>query len=155
MRAFLASPLLLLAACQTPDLPPAAAAPPTEATPAELRVGDAYTFAAPMGGTAGLFLTIDAGTEPDTLLAIRTDAALRTEVHETTDAGDGMRGMRPVEALPVPSSGVRLEPGSVHAMLFETTRALAPGDTLGATAVFSRAGDVPVRAVVRALRDAQ
>ena len=159
-RALLLAPLLLLTACQDtpePDLPPPAATPPTEPTPAtagrvELRVGDAYAFATPAGGTAGLFMTIDAALEPDTLLDVRSDAAARTEVHESYDAGGGMRGMRPVLNLPVPNGGgVRLEPGGYHVMLIETTRALAPGDTLAATAVFAKAGEVPVRAAVRPL----
>ena len=145
--------LLLLAACESPPAEaPTSALGPSEA-PAALAVSNAYAPVSPAGGTTALFFTIDGGPEADTLVAVRTEASVRTEVHESFD-DDGLRGMRPVDGVAVPAGGtVALAPGSFHAMLFETTRAIAPGDTVAATAVFARAGEVPVAAVVRSLDD--
>lgn len=156
-RSAFLSALLALAACQpeVPVPPPADPLPdaPTAARTA-LGVSDAYLFAAPAGGTAGMFFTVDAGPDADTLLAVRSDVATKTDLHETVEA-DGLREMQPVAGVPVVGGGqVALEPGSYHVMLLETTRALAPGDTVDATAVFSSGRELPVRAVVRPLTEA-
>ena len=154
-RFILSAALLALAACETPVGPaPDASASNSTPTAASLTVSGAYVPAAPAGGTSGLFFTVSAGPTADTLLAVQTDVAARTEIHESIDAGDGMRGMRAVQGVPVPvGTGVALAPGGTHAMLFEVTQALAPGDTVRAVALFARAGEVPVVAVVRSLQE--
>ena len=137
--------LLALAACEAP-------APPL---PTEARtITGAYVPAAPAGGTAGLFFEVSAARAPDTLLAVRTDAAAQVQIHRTTAGDGGIRGMARLDRVVVPAGGgLAFAPGGLHVMLVETTRGLAPGDTVRATAVFARAGDVPVVAVVRSLRE--
>lgn len=144
--------MLGLAACQQPA-PDAPATPDAEGVATgPLTIMDAYTPPAPAGGTGGLFLTITGGAEADTLRSVAFAGAERSEIHESYDAGDGMRGMRPVAGVPVPAGGAAtLGPGGTHVMMMNLARALAPGDTLRAEATFDRAGAVPVVAVVRSL----
>ncbi len=145
---------LLLAACQpeTPPPPPPADVPPAPDVARAPEATDAFAPAAPAGGTTGLFLTITGGSVPDTLVGVTYVGAERAEVHETYDAGGGMRGMREVSALPVAAADtVRLAPGGYHVMLIGLREALAAGDTLAAGLRFARGGTVPVRAVVRTL----
>ncbi len=146
--------LLVAAGCQ-PDAPPP---PPPADVPAAADVArapeatDAFAPVAPAGGTTGLFLTLTGGSVPDTLVGASFEGAERVEVHETYDAGDGMRGMREITSLPVAAADtVRLAPGSYHVMLIGLREAIAAGDTLAATLRFARGGTVPVRAVVRSL----
>ena len=152
--------VLAFAACETPAPAPAAPsrdAAPTDAAPSgpsgALTVADAYAPAAPAAGTSALFFSIAAGSEPDTLVAVAFAGAERTEVHETYDTPGGLRGMRTVPGgVPVAAGAtVALAPGSYHAMLLGLAAPLAPGDTLDAVATFARAGEVPLRAVVRTL----
>lgn len=146
-RLALAAALLGLAACEAPPAP-------TGAPDGPRTVSSAYVPAAPAGGTAGLFFDVSAARTADTLLAVKTDVAARVQVHRTTAGSGGMRGMARVERVAIaPGDGLAFAPGGLHAMLFEVTRALAPGDTVRATAVFAQAGDVPVVAVVRSLRE--
>lgn len=144
---------LALSACQ-PEAPPPPPAP-VPAAPDVARApqaADAFAPVAPAGGTSGLFLTITGGSVPDTLVGATYAGAERVEVHETYDAGDGMRGMREIAALPVAAADtVRLAPGRYHVMLIGLREALAVGDTLAADLRFARGGTVPVRAVVRSL----
>ncbi len=136
-----------LAACGQPDAVPAATV-----ADGPLAITDAFALPAPAGGTGGLYFTIRGGAEADTLRSVAVAGAERAEVHETYDAGDGMRGMRPVAGVAVAAGGeTALAPGSAHIMLTNLAAALAPGDTLRAEATFDRAGSVPVVAVVRAL----
>lgn len=141
-----------LAACEqpAPDATPDATTG-TAGTQGPLTVSDAYAPPAPAGGTGGLFFTITGGAEADTLRSVAFTGAERAELHETYDAGGGMRGMRPVAGVPVAARGeTALAPGSAHVMLMNLARPLAPGDTLRAEATFARAGSVAVVAVVRA-----
>lgn len=143
-------PLLLLTfalvACEAED----PAVPAAEAPAAAPTVADPYASPAPENGTAGAFLTVRGGAEPDTLVAVRSADVAQIELHRTeTEAG--LRTMREVEGgLPVPARGsVELRPGSYHLMLIGLRRDLAPGDTLDAEVEFARAGAVPVRVPVR------
>ncbi len=148
--------LASLTACQT-DAPDADALTP-EATTAEasgaatgpVSVSDPFVTAAPAGGTGGVFMTLIGGADSDTLVDARSAVAERVEVHETYDAGDGMRGMRQVEnGIPVPSGEtVDLAPGGYHVMLLGLADEIAVGDTLDIEAVFARAGAVQVRVPV-------
>ena len=155
-RSFLPLALVLaLSACQNeaPEAtPPADSAP--EASGAEatgtIAVSDPFVTATPAGGTGGVFMTLTGGATPDTLVDARASVAERVEVHETYDAGDGLRGMRQVEGgIPVGvGETVSLAPGGYHVMLLGLTDELVVGDTLEMEAVFARAGAVPVRVPV-------
>ncbi|OZC04741.1 hypothetical protein BSZ36_13895 [Rubricoccus marinus] len=144
-----------MSACQTETPEPA---PSTDATPeasgavasGSVSVSDPFVTATPAGGTGGVFMTLTGGAMPDTLVDARSTIAERVEVHETYDAGDGLRGMRLVESgIPVGvGETVRLAPGGYHVMLLGLADELAVGDTLEMEAVFARAGAVQVRVPV-------
>ena len=147
--------LLLLAACSE-------APPPDAVTPdgvsgavsrASLAVTDGYARAAPTGGVAGVFFRVEnAGRGADTLVAARTGAAERVEVHRTTETADGLRGMEEVTGVPVPPGGaVAFEPGGLHVMLVGLRRDLVPGDTVYVDLEFADAPTLVLPARVRGL----
>ena len=95
----------------------------------------------PVGGG---FLTItNAGDSDDTLIAARSDAAARTEIHEMAMQGDVMK-MRELESgLSIPAGEtVTLEPGGYHLMFTELAGPLAEGDKAEVTLIFEKAGEV-------------
>ena len=154
MRFSLALALTIsLAACGGDSAP--AGSPPADAPAAAtttLDARDPFARAAPAGGVSAVYMTLANGTTaPDTLVAARTDAAGRVEIHETRDVGDGLSGMVPVEGgLPVPAGAtVALAPGGYHVMLLDLQRDLAEGDTLDVALEFAGRGVVAVRAPVR------
>lgn len=148
--------LALLAGCSDAP-PPDAVAPEAETSGAVsaggLAVTDGYARAAPAGGVAGVFFRVEnADGVADTLVAARTAAAERVEVHRTTETADGMRGMEPVAGVPLPPGGaVAFEPGGLHVMLMGLRRDLAPGDTVVVDLDFARGPTLALPAHVRGL----
>lgn len=151
-------PLALVALAACADAPPPAT-DTADASGAEvldenaIAFRDAFVRAAPAGGTSAAYLQIENGTDTaDTLVAIRTDAAGRAEVHQTGEA-DGLRTMDPVEGgLPVGSGQtVILEPGGLHVMLLDLQRDLSPGDSLLLELDFAGRGTLTSRVPVRGL----
>ena len=139
-----------LAACTSPETPPAEA--PLASDAPTLAISDAYAMPAPLGGTGVLFFTIDGGPTPDTLVSVSYDGAAKTDLHESIGEAHGMSGMHTLAGIPVTAGAqVRLGPGGYHTMLVELTRPLAVGDTLDATATFASGATLPVRAAVRPL----
>lgn len=116
----------------------------------EARIGE------PTGPNAALYVTIESD-QPDRLLAVSTDVAGTTELHETTTGDDGTMSMTPVEAFEVgPGDALVLEPGGKHVMLLDVDR-LAVGDEVSVTLEFENADsltvDVPVVGVIEVLGD--
>lgn len=110
-----------------------------------------------MGGMAGggqftsaVYLTIHGGNSADKLTAAKSDAAKTVELHQTA-MENNVAKMGPVAAIDIPANGtVELKPGGYHIMLIEPVRELKPGDSINVTLVFEKAGEIPVRAEVRA-----
>ncbi|MDT7857820.1 copper chaperone PCu(A)C [Rubrivirga sp. S365] len=156
-----APPLAVLAflAAGCADAPEPAAAPPAPPAPpvaeaASLAAADAYVRAAPAGGVSAVFFRLENGTAtPDTLVAARTDAASRVQVHETTESADGLRGMREADRVAVPAGGaVAFEPGGLHVMLLDLRRGLAEGDTVDLALDFAEGQTLALRVPVRGLQ---
>lgn len=103
------------------------------------------------GTTTGAYMTIQNASETDyQLVAISTDAAEMTHVHETTMEGDVGR-MRMIGAVDIPAGEtVMLAPLGFHAMLMNATRDIHPGEAVALTLTFADADgetfDVPVAA---------
>jgi copper(I)-binding protein len=103
------------------------------------------------GTTTGVYMTIENPTDTDyQLIAINTDAAEMTHVHETTMEGDLAR-MRMIGALDIPAGEtVILAPLGIHAMLMNAIRDIHPGDAVALTLTFADAAgttfEVPVAA---------
>ncbi|SNR78419.1 DUF1775 domain-containing protein [Puniceibacterium sediminis] len=93
---------------------------------------------------AGGFLTItNTGDSDDTLIAARSDAAARMEVHEMAMDGDVMRMRELEQGLPIPAGEtVMLKPGGFHIMFMDLAGPLAEGDSTRVTLVFEKAGEV-------------
>lgn len=91
-------------------------------------------------------ITSDAG---DTLVAAKSDAAGRVEVHTHIMDGDVMK-MRRVDKLEIAKGTPRvLKPMSDHIMLMDVKQPLKEGDTVKMTLTFEKAGDVTVEAPVQ------
>ncbi|WP_420455274.1 copper chaperone PCu(A)C [Rubrivirga sp.] len=117
-------------------------------------LSEPYARAAPAGGVSAMFARIENPTgDADTLVAARTDAAGRVEIHRTQENAEGLSEMVPVEGgLTVPAGEtVALEPGGLHVMLLDLQRDLVAGDTLDVELEFAGRGAVTVRAPVRGL----
>jgi copper(I)-binding protein len=114
-----------------------------------ITVSGAYVAALSTDVPAGMYFTIEnRGPVPDTLVAISTTVAQRSELHREVMHGSSMI-MEPVAEVPVPAGGaLRLAPGGYHVMLTGLHHALAPGDTVAATLELRHAGQVLIRADV-------
>ena len=110
----------------------------------ELTIGHPYAFPSP-GRTGAGYLTItNAGDTPDTLTAVEVEGAIAS-IHTTTTNSAGVAKMAPVESLEVPAHGtVTLAPRAMHIMLMDLAKPLRVGDSLPATLVFEKAGEVAV-----------
>ena len=119
-----------------------------------IEVHAAWSRAIPQGApvAAGFVSIRNGGAADDRLLAVRTDAAERVEIHEVRHE-DGMARMRELaDGLPVPAGGtVALAPGGYHLMFIAPGDGFVAGGTVAATLVFEHAGELPVGFEVRAV----
>ena len=95
---------------------------PTTTSWARIEIGNPWTRATPpTAPTGGGFLTItNKGTTPDRLIAVRSPASSKVELHEMKMDGNIMR-MREIEKgieIP-PGATVELKPGGFHIMFME------------------------------------
>ncbi len=104
-------------------------------------------------GVSAAYMTIrNTGREDDALVGAMTPVSQMTELHEMVMEGDIMR-MRPIagQRLVIPAGGqVELKPGGLHIMLMGLQQTLEPGTSVELTLRFEKAGEVKVRAEVRA-----
>lgn len=101
-------------------------------------------------GTAYLTL-MNHGAEPDRLLSISTDAADKSQLHETIEE-NGIAKMRAVESLDLPAGAtVELKPGGLHVMMTGLRAPLAEGGSLMLRLTFEKAGEVEVEVPVGAV----
>jgi periplasmic copper chaperone A len=97
--------------------------------PKELTVDGAWVRlgAAPKRPAAAYF-TLHGGATDATLIAVSTDVAIKSEMHETVSAPGGVMAMRPIQSVPVPAgSTVAFKPGGRHVMLFDVNPGIKPG----------------------------
>jgi periplasmic copper chaperone A len=102
------------------------------------------TGARAVTGAAFMRITNESGAD-DRLVAVRTAAAARAEIHVDAMTG-GVSTMRPMaDGVPVPAGQtVVLERGGIHVMLMGLRPPLAEGATVPLTLVFERAGAIDV-----------
>lgn len=87
---------------------------------------------------------------PDTLISVSSDLAKKTELHETFEKANDMKGMRHIEMLPIPAhSTVELKPGSYHVMLIGLNNDLKVGDPGKIELNFKSAGSLAVDVTVK------
>jgi periplasmic copper chaperone A len=92
------------------------------------------------------------GDEVVTLTGLRTEVAIRPEIHRTATDAQGVSSMTPAGKIEIaPGTEVALEPGGLHAMLMMLQRPLEKGTTYPLTLLFDDGGkitvDVPVLGV--------
>ena len=115
----------------------------------EVRVVDAVVAEPIPGVPSAMYLALEnPGSRADTLLAVRTGAAGRAELHRQRLEG-GMARMEPVSFVEIPArGGIRMAPGGLHVMLHAVSQGLSPGDSVAVEVVLRHAGPLDARAVV-------
>ena len=119
-----------------------------------IAIGQPWTRATPPTAEAGggyLVLT-NTGTTPDRLIAVKSPAADRVEIHEMKMDGNIMR-MREVEkGIEIPPGGtVELKPGGFHVMFTGLKAPFAKDAKVPLTLVFKKAGSIDVELMVQAM----
>ena len=111
-----------------------------------LEVADPWSRPAAANGNGGGFLTIiNRGAAADTLVAVETAAARKTEVHRTSTAGGVMKMERQDAGVPIPAGKqVAFAPGGYHVMFLGLTKATKLGDKVPATLVFKSGAKLKV-----------
>lgn len=119
-----------------------------------IEIGQPWARATPpTAESGGGFLVItNTGTTPDRLIAVKSPAADKVEIHEMKMDGNIMR-MREVEKgieIP-PGATVELKPGGFHVMFMGLKAPFAKDAKVPATLVFEKAGNIDVELVVQAM----
>lgn len=87
----------------------------------QLRVNDAVVKLSPVDSNPSvLYFTVHGGPNDVHLISVVTNAAIRTEMHESgTDPKTGMMSMKPLDRLLIPSGGkVVFKQGGKHVMVW-------------------------------------
>lgn len=121
----------------------------------QLYVGDAWVrLAAVAGRPAAAYFTIHGGPTDATLVGVRTDVAVRTELHESMASAGGGMTMDAIRQVAIPALGqVRFAPGGKHAMLFDVNPAVKPGGAITLVFTFADATRIEQDAQVIAAGD--
>ncbi len=120
--------------------------------PEELHIHDAYARTSAAGGGSGaVFFLVHNNTQTDDrLIAAKTDAAERAELHSNVEDANGVMSMGEIEGgVPLAAGDViSLARGGNHIMLMGLTKPLADGDMITLTLTFEVAGDVTLQVPV-------
>lgn len=119
-----------------------------------LEIVNPWTRATPPSAqSGGGFLTItNKGTTPDRLVAVRSTASNKAEIHEMKMDGNVMRMRELEKGLEIPAGAtVELKPGGYHLMFMELKAPFAKDAKIPATLVFEKAGSVDVELSVAAM----
>jgi copper(I)-binding protein len=121
----------------------------------QVYISDAWVrLAAVEGRPAAGYFTVHGGPADATLISVKTDVAIRTELHESRMTPGGGMAMDALRQVPVPALGeVRFTPGGKHAMLFNVNPSVKPGGSLTFTFTFADATRIEQKARVIAAGD--
>ena len=154
-----AAMLAALAGCDSkeqaaPAAPAATAAHQPHGTSDRMTIDAAWSRAVPPNApVAAGYLTLHNGSGvDDRLLEVRSDAAVRVEIHEVRHE-DGMARMRQLmDGLAVAAGAtVELRPGGYHLMFITPGEGFVAGERIAATLVFAQAGEIATEFEVRAI----
>lgn len=117
----------------------------------EQKLGDlllhhAWARATPAGAKTGaVYVKIEnKGQATEQLIAVNSDIAAVTEIHQMSMENDIMK-MQPAGIVDIPAmSTVELKPHGLHIMLMGLKKPLAEGDTFPMTLTFAKAGKVEI-----------
>ena len=102
-----------------------------------------------LGIGVGYLQVLNHGRRPDLLLSVRTTAAERVEIHQSS-MDRGMMKMRRVEQVAIPAGAeVAFEPGGLHLMLIGLKAPLVAGKSLPLVLRFRDAGAIAADFEVR------
>ncbi len=110
-----------------------------------IEIGQPWTRATPPTAEAGGgFLVIkNTGTSPDRLIAVKSPAADKVEIHEMKMDGNIMRMRELDKGIEIPPGAtVELKPGGVHVMFMGLKAPFAKDAKVPATLVFEKAGSI-------------
>ena len=115
---------------------------------AGIMVMDPYARSASKAAKSGAaFMMIhNTSGQDDRLLAARSDAAARVELHTHIDKGDGVMQMTEIDGgIVVPAGGKHMMVrGGDHVMFMGLNQTLAHGESVEVTLQFEKAGDITV-----------
>lgn len=120
------------------------------ADPAPLYVDQAWIKlnANPEAPSSGYFM-IHGGPEAVTLRGVRTEGALRIEMHDNV-MKNGMMTMVPIDSVEVPAeTKVAFAPGGKHLMIYGVNPAVVKEGKLSLMFIFSNGDRLPVDAVIQ------
>jgi periplasmic copper chaperone A len=117
-----------------------------------LIAADAWVRATPGADVAAAYLTLrNGGTQPITIVGVRSPLAAMAMIHETKLVGT-QSTMRAREQLRLaPGETVRFAPGGLHVMLHMLAHPLNPGDEVPLVLLLEDGGTLAVTARVRPL----
>jgi hypothetical protein len=121
-----------------------------DAAPDTINVIHAWVPApAAAGSDTPLYMTI-ANNGPDADSLIRSRCAFSDFTEKVTvDQGEGSPSTREVKSIPIPpGQTVTLGPDGYHIVLLHTTEPLRPGQTVGCTITFQKAGTRQIEVTV-------
>jgi len=97
------------------------------------------------GMTGGYLKIANGGDTSDVLIAVSTDFAMKSEIHEMKMEGDAMK-MRPLDdGLMIPAAGeVHLKPGGYHLMFMKLKQQMIAMDVHKVTLTFKHSGSVTI-----------
>lgn len=119
-----------------------------------LEIDQPWTRATPPTAKAGGgFVTItNKGTTADRLIAARSAASDKVEIHEMKMDGNVMRMRELDKGLEIPPGAtVELKPGGYHIMFMELKAPFAKDAKVPVTLVFEKAGSIDVSLAVQAI----
>jgi len=113
----------------------------------QLEIDEAWIKETPPnhGMTGGYLKIVNSGNTSDVLIALSTDFAMKSEIHEMKMEGDVMK-MRPLEdGLIIPAAGeVHLKPGGYHLMFKKLKQQMIAMDVHKVTLTFKNSGSVTI-----------
>ena len=119
-----------------------------------LEIAQPWTRAtAPTAKAGGGYVTItNKGTTPDRLIAARSAASAKVEIHEMKMDGNVMRMRELDKGLEIPPGAtVTLAPGHFHLMMMGLKGPLKQGEKVPVTLVFEKAGSIEGELAVLAM----
>jgi periplasmic copper chaperone A len=121
------------------------------ASPAEIRIEDAWARPGLTGGNSAVYFIIEnPTTQGDTLLTAESEIAEHVELHMTSMDAEGNMRMQQQENVPVgASSRVEFQPGGLHVMLIQLRQDLTAGESIPVTLHFENTGSIQIQATVK------
>ena len=108
--------------------------------------------ASPRSPSAAYF-TLHGGASDATIIAVSTEVAIKTEMHESMMQGN-VSSMKPIDRLPLPAeTRIEFKPGGKHVMLFDMNPGIKPGRTIPLVFTFANGQRIEYDAKVIAAGD--